>query len=131
MKTSTEENENMRKKTRELSLSDKQSSENKDVLEEKAREYALAMNEKCDGFFNCRSIIDAYIAGANDALACQWRSISDALPPNNEEVLVQYPEFDQLVICSVAYWNGSEWYTSDGQHIKPTLWMSIPTNKYK
>ena len=96
-------------------------------LEEKAIAYALNMSEKFDGFFNVRSLLDAYFAGAIEALESQWRSVEDELPLVDDNVLVVYSDsFTNISVQSVAYWDGEDWYTIDGTHIRPTHWMSIP-----
>lgn len=98
------------------------------TIQDKANEYALDMNEKCDGFFNCRSLVDAYVKGATEALASQWRSVEDGLPETYDDVLVVYPPSysPSHIEKAVAYYDGEDWYTKDGEHIRPSHWMPIP-----
>lgn len=72
-------------------------------------------------------IRDAYLAGATEALAGQqWRSVEDELPEDNENVFVRYPNNFGGLEYGAAYYDGEDWYTIDGDHIRPTHWMQIP-----
>lgn len=70
----------------------------------------------------------SYELGRRDALAGQWRSVVDELPETDDDVLVIYsrsytPKYKEKAI---AYYDGEDWYTQDGEHIRPSHWMSIP-----
>ena len=108
-------------------------------LEEKARDYAIDMNERCDGFFNCRSLVDAYLAGAKEALTSKWRRPEDDLPIGPENVLLiiscRHPEDNRLFHF---YWTGTYlkgWGFSYGESTLTSLgysdcrithWMPVP-----
>ena len=88
--------------------------------------------EYVDGYVNplpSDNFEKGYMLGRRDALASQWRSVDDELPENDEYVLVSYsrsytPDYKEM---AVAYWDGEDWYTIDGDHIfRPTRWMNIP-----
>ena len=95
-------------------------------IEEKASDYAINMNERCDGLFNCRSLFDEYITGATEALADQWRSVEDGLPKDQRDVFVRFVNYAGGVEYSCAYYDGEDWYTTDGLTIRPTHWLPIP-----
>lgn len=74
----------------------------------------------------------SYICGAQDALASQWISVDEYLPENDDNVIVFVPAEPAFCLpdrCKIAYHDGEDWYTTDGEHIRPTRWMEIP--KYK
>lgn len=59
----------------------------------------------------------------------EWTSVADALPETDDDVLVFIPclpDFGELDRYEVAYYNGEDWYTSDGEHVHPAYWMEIP-----
>lgn len=70
---------------------------------------------------------DSYIHGAREAFASQWISVKEALPENDDHVIVfapadsVYPDRHEI-----AYYDGKEWHTHDGEHIHPTHWLPIP-----
>ena len=80
------------------------------------------------GISDIRSMIaDGFKAGADFALSRQWVSVEDALPDEHEEVLTysiasEYAEDEN----TVAYYDGEDWYTTHGHHIRPNYWMPIP-----
>lgn len=55
------------------------------TIEEKATAYA---RENAHMGAALDTIARAYIAGANDALAGQWRRVDDELPPRGVDVLI-------------------------------------------
>lgn len=71
---------------------------------------------------------DAYLAGATEALAAQWRSVVVELPEEHDEVLVSFsPTYaPNNIEQAVAYYDGEDWYTTDGTHIRPSHWLPIP-----
>lgn len=58
----------------------------------------------------------------------QWISVEEDLPSNDDNVLVYVlsTEF-RIGGYEVAYYDGEDWYTSDGEHIRPTHFMYIPS----
>lgn len=82
------------------------------------------------------ALAQIYIAGAEEALVRQWRSVEAELPEIDEEVLVEYshvlaPTHKEK---DLAYYDGEDWYLcSSGAHVRPTFWMPIPeiTKNYR
>lgn len=69
-------------------------------------------------------------AGQEHALSHQWVSVEDWFPEPGVNVFVfipAEPACDLARRYEVAYWDREDWYTTDGEHIRPTHWMSIPT----
>lgn len=69
-----------------------------------------------------------YLMGRRDAVASQWISVKDELPKIDDDVLAIFsrsytPAYKEMAI---AYYDGEDWYTSDGSHIRPTHWLPIP-----
>lgn len=61
------------------------------------------------------------------ALSHQWVSVDERLPEEHEEVLTysiapKYAEDEN----AIAYYDGEDWYTTYGNHIRPSYWMPIP-----
>ena len=97
------------------------------TIEERAEEYIEPFRAN---LLSCETDLmkQAYIAGAKEALAGQWRSVDDKLPEIDDVVVVTYPN---LYVPSdrdmgTAYYDGEDWYTTDDTHIRPTHWMPIP-----
>lgn len=67
---------------------------------------------------------DGFIAGANYASSLRWVSVDTVLPPRDEEVLTY--TINAVDVNTVAYFDGADWYTIDGEHIRPHYWMPIP-----
>lgn len=69
----------------------------------------------------------SYTYGAQDALSHQWVSVDDRLPNEHEEVLT-YSIASECAEDEIAtaYYDGEDWYTLHGRHIRPNFWMSIP-----
>ena len=97
------------------------------TIEEKARIYTKTAAPLMA--YSSGLILNAYIAGATEALASQWRSVDDELPEIDDVVFVTYPNLSTPLDkdMGVAYYDGEDWYTTDDTHIRPTHWMSIPT----
>ena len=74
------------------------------------------------------TLAEIYLAGAKEALASQWRSVEDELPEIDKEVVVVYshPLTPNFIEKAMAYSDGEDWYTTDGEHLRPTHWMPIP-----
>ena len=69
--------------------------------------------------------IRAYIAGATEALASQWRSVEEELPEDDETVLT-YLSYGHVL----AYYSEQDrmWFAYGNYgDINPTHWMQIPT----
>lgn len=103
------------------------------TIEEKAHRHAIEAfrgflkEEHCTAGKLRDAIERAYIAGAAEALAGQWRSVEDELPKEYDVVVVIFRCSDSpYTENAVAYWDGEDWYTMDDKHIRPTHWMSIP-----
>lgn len=59
-------------------------------------------------------------------VAMQWNSVNDKLPQVDDLVLVYVPTiFKDISRYEVAYWDGEDWYTTVGEHIRPSRWMTI------
>lgn len=72
---------------------------------------------------------DGFIDGAHFALTHQWISADEQLPDSDDHVLVfilYEPATRSLDRFEVAYFDGEDWYTADGEHIRPLFWMEIP-----
>lgn len=69
----------------------------------------------------------AFIAGAQYALSHQWISVEERLPKPHEEVLTY--RINAIDENAVAYHDGEDWYTIDGEHIRPHFWLPIPPLK--
>ena len=108
------------------------------TTEEKARAYAknaLARTisrpahplDHLAPYFDSKDIQQAYLAGATEALASQWVSVEDRLPESYEEVLTY--TVGAIDTNTVAYHDFEDWYTTDGEHIRPHYWLPIPPLK--
>ncbi|MDE5886454.1 MAG: hypothetical protein K2H46_02580 [Muribaculaceae bacterium] len=98
------------------------------TIEEKAEEYIKPFRVSLLG---CETDLmkEAYLAGATEALAGQWRSVEDELSPVDKDVLVSMGcgEFGVAWLTSLS--NGTcKWYSNDDtlslDNIK--YWMPIP-----
>ena len=103
------------------------------TTEEKAKAYAEKHRTVAIGvdmaFDISRQVERAYLAGATEALAGQWRSVKDELPPVDKDVLVSMGCGEFGVVWLSALSNGTrKWYSNDDtlslDDIK--LWMPIP-----
>lgn len=100
------------------------------TIEEKAKRRAFDITSSLG--LNIAELIvaihDLYIEAATEALAGQWRSVEDELPKEHDEVVVIFTHTYRPFIAenTVAYWDGEDWYTIDGEHLRPTHWMPIP-----
>ena len=103
------------------------------TIEDKAKAYADRVADNTSEVWHFMDEVytelkDAYLAGATEALTAQWRSVEDGLPEIDEEVVVifTHPIHPNHAEKAVAYFDGEDWYTIDGDHIRPTHWMNIP-----
>lgn len=91
------------------------------TTEEKATAYA----ERYEARPMAETAIRAYIAGATEALASQWRSVEEELPEDDETVLT-YSSYGHVL----AYYSEQDrmWFAYGNYgDINPTHWMQIPT----
>ncbi|MDE7345375.1 MAG: DUF551 domain-containing protein [Muribaculaceae bacterium] len=108
------------------------------TIEEKAKAYATN-NATIPIFYNPDVKVDiskqiklAYLAGATEALAGQWRSVEDELPKAEQDVLVAIDtqtnhQFAFAWLSTLS--NGTlRWYSYDDTFPldKIRYWMSIP-----
>lgn len=61
---------------------------------------------------------------AKHCISHQWVSVEERLPEPHEEVLTY--TVNAIDENAVAYCAGEDWYTTDGEHIRPSRWMEIP-----
>ena len=100
------------------------------TIQEKASEYTDSTDTRV---FGCEETLDAteliqqaYITGANEALAGQWRSVDNELPDERDDnVLVVHKSYG-ILEAEVAYYFHKKWHTTNGERIEPILWMPIP-----
>ena len=72
-------------------------------------------------------LAQAYKDGADFALANQWISVDDQLPEIDSDVLVFVPAyFAYTYRYEVARFDGEDWYTTVGEHVRPSRWCPIP-----
>ena len=69
----------------------------------------------------------AYFDGYTACEQSMWRSVEKELPENRDYVLTHVPQFITSAYCEVAYWDNEDWYTQDGELIRPDYWMPIPS----
>ena len=100
------------------------------TIEEKAIAYTESTDTRV---FGSEETLDAteliqkgYIAGAKEALAGQWRRVEDELPKDQRDVFVRFVNYAGGVEYDCAYYDGEDWYTNGGDHIRPAYWMTIP-----
>lgn len=72
---------------------------------------------------------NAYALGMKSANKQQWINVDRQLPETDSVVLVFLPA--RLIVdledrYEAAYYDGEDWYTTDGKHIRPDYWMNIP-----
>lgn len=66
---------------------------------------------------------------ATKSACMMWTGVADALPETDDFVLAFIPamvDFGELDRYVVAYYDGEDWHTSDGEHVRPDYWMEIP-----
>lgn len=102
------------------------------TIEEKAKQRAFDIASSLG--LNIAELIvaihDVYIEAATEALSGQWRDVEDELPKAdlNTELLIIRPDSTYRKF-DVAVWDGEDWYTTSGRHIRPSHWMQIPKLK--
>ncbi len=97
------------------------------TIKEKAKRAWEDYCYRADGSLYSTVFEDAYKQGATEALASQWVSVEERLPERHEEVLTY--RIGALNENAVAYHDGANWYTTDGEHIRPHYWLPIPPLK--
>lgn len=102
------------------------------TIEDKAKAYAEEHRAVAIGvdmaFDISKQVESAYLAGAQAALAGQWRRVEDELPEDEEYVLIDGPRG-----VEPAFWNEhyQVWDDSEGDDFMykkdaVKMWMSIP-----
>ncbi len=91
-------------------------------------EATMADFDKTRKVWDAYDMEQAFEDGYTAAEQSMWRSVEDELPSYNDNVLVYVPSTEFRIIgYEVAYWDGEDWYTTEGEHIRPTHWMYIPS----
>ena len=102
------------------------------TIEEKARIYTKTAAPLMA--YSSGLILNAYIAGATEALASQWRSVVDELPSENEEVLCRMASNGAIVSGYIAInkegqpivATNPDFHFEDYGSYECTHWMPIP-----
>lgn len=102
--------------------------------EQQAQEYAKQIQKD---FIHNRLVTEelafkdieaAWLDGYTAAEQSMWRSVEEELSSNDNNVLVYAPSTEfRIGGYEVAYYDGEDWYTSDGEHIRPSHFMYIPS----
>lgn len=88
------------------------------TIEEKAKEYAHVNR----GIYVTEKHVEkAYVAGAQEAIASQWRDAEVELPEDGVEVLAW-----TSVGAYVAFISNNAWEDWEGNSLYVTHWMPIP-----
>lgn len=91
-------------------------------------EATMADFDKTRKVWDAYDMEQAFEDGYTAAEQSMWRSVEGELPSNDDNVLV-YVSTTEFRIggYEVAYYDGEDWYTSDGEHIRPSHFMYIPS----
>lgn len=98
--------------------------------EQQAQEYAEKKVQTLDKAVlrPFTDIKQAYIDGYTACEQSMWRSVEKELPSSDDNVLVYVPSTEfRIGGYEVAYYDGEDWYTSDGEHIRPSHFIYIPS----
>lgn len=101
--------------------------------DQQAQEYAEntmhdVYSEEWDSEYVKDLIEQAHIDGYTACEQSMWRSVEEEMPSNDDNVLVYVPSTEfRMGGYEVAYHDGEDWYTSDGEHIRPSHFMYIPS----
>lgn len=92
------------------------------TIEEKAKEYAS--NPANRGIYVTeKHMKEAYIAGAKEALASQWRNAAEEVPEYNKDVLIKYQHGTTIG----RYTEEKKWYNGYISPIEGSVyWMPFP-----
>ncbi len=92
------------------------------TIEEKATAYA----ERYEARPMAETAIRAYINGATEALASQWRSVEE-LPEDDRLVLAHFSDVDPELSYATAYYRDGAWQTPDDWYYdcKIDFWKPI------
>lgn len=96
-------------------------------IEQAAREYASTIEPDRLG---CGDLESAFEAGAEWCMSKIWIPVEERLPESDGFVMVfvpANPTFGMPDRYEIAYYDGEDWYTQDGEHIRPTHWCDIPS----
>ena len=98
------------------------------TTEERATAYA----ERYEARPMAETAIRAYIAGATEALASQWRSVEEELPePDTMCLVFGYQDLDfnggLNLYTMMAWYDGEDFYDAyNDRKYHPVKWMAIP-----
>ncbi len=82
---------------------------------------------ECAVYIPSDNFSDGWNKGVEWASAKQWINVNDTMPEPDEDVLAHIPaSFIGPGYNEVAYWDGEDWYTLDGDLVSPTHWCRIP-----
>lgn len=102
------------------------------TTEEKARAYAekLPVTAATWGMRK-RVIADAYLTGATEALASQWKDPKVELPEDDRQVLVETDCGDKELRHAISYFLAGAWHFPDDWYYdcRVLKWMYIPPLK--
>lgn len=91
-------------------------------------EATMADFDKTRKVWDAYDMEQAFEDGYTAAEQSMWRSVEEELPSNDDNVLVYVPTTEfRIGGYEVAYYDGKDWYTSDGEHIRPSHFMYIPS----
>lgn len=99
---------------------------------EKARAYAENLPVAAATWGMRKSVIaDAYLAGATEALASQWKDPNVELPEDDRQVLVETDCKDKELRHAISYFLAGAWHFLDDWYYdcRVLKWMSIPPLK--
>lgn len=95
-------------------------------------ERATAYAERYEARPMAETAIRAYIAGATEALASQWRSVKEELPePDTMCLVFGYQDLDfnggLNLYTMMAWYDGEDFYDAyNDRKYHPVKWMAIP-----
>lgn len=95
-------------------------------IEKAAQEYASTIEPDRLG---CGDLESAFEAGAEWYMSKIWIPVDERLPESDGFVMVfvlANPTFGMPDRYEIAYYDGEDWYTQDGEHVRPTHWCDIP-----
>ena len=82
-------------------------------------------------YFGSKDIQQAYLAGAAEALASQWKDPKVELPEDDRQVLVETDCEDKELRHTISYFLAGAWHFPDDWYYdcRVLKWMSIPLLK--